>query len=403
MLNIVSLNEAVNGNNRIYDTGRGYEFYGSIHECTAEFNYMVMVEDADIQGFITSSDEILAEAVLSGDTYRVDRLSEGVFSNIKDGLSKFFEKIRNFVKGIIEKIRAFLYKLVGKTDKWLKIMKEKVLAAARITRSSNMTYEMHKWNITYVTTDLLAGVQSTLDFADGSKTIPGLVKDMTVTPDSLKTHMADIARAFDHRIGRAADDTPDNAKDDNVVTKSKERTAVTDKIKDYIDKINEAKSDFDEKWPDTLAAAVGVSAGSSVDSVWSEVAKKAKGDSNEKVEVKFCSQWGIDSMLQAIDQSKKTITDLKSKYDKHYEKLTKIHKEWDNALDKFKIDGEKNMDSTATSQARSMLTAIVGFVTHQISACETASNTARGANVKFVQDMTHEFMNALTKFASYKE
>lgn len=405
MLNIVSLVEAVQGNSfGGYTTGEPYQFYGSIHECTAEFNHLVMVEDADMQGFLTSADEVMVEAALSRDTYRMDRLSEGVFENIKDGLSKFFEKLKKFVRGLIDKIKAFFYKLTGKTNKWLGVMKEKILAAVKLSGATDTVYEMHKWNIQYVTTDLLAGVQGMLEFAEGPHTIPlgNKTTKKLASPEEMQMWAKAVIAERDNDVVMARAKSKDPGVEEKTAREDA-REKIKDEVKAALDDINEAKSTFDDKWPEQVGEAVGVGTGSgSLDAVWSDVARKAKGDSSEKTEVKFCSEWGVDSMIQAIDSTSKTISNLKSGYDKHLTKLEKIHKSWDQALSKLKVNNENKMDNTAVAESRSAITAAVGYVTHTISACETAANTARGANIKFVQDMSHEFMNALTKLAAYK-
>lgn len=385
MLNIMALTEAINGNTHEYATGTGYKFYGSIHECTAEFNHMVMVENADMQGFIVSADELLAEAALNNDDYRLSRLSESAFDSIKDGVSKFFKKIKDFVKGLIEKLKAFFYKLTGKTSKWLGVMKDKVLKAAGKSGAGNVTYSMHRWNTDYVLNGIRNGIKEIVDSATG---------DDVMTVDELQTKITSGMRtsAGDYK-----------AVGDNADKQKESRETLSTNLKKAQDELEESRKKFDDDFPDRLAKAVGVGTANTVDDAWNEVAKKAKGDTNDKVEIKFVSEWGVDAMIAAIDNTSKTVDDLKKTYDKHLSDLDKLHKSWDQAMSKLKIDGEKDMASHVSTGIRTVATVCVGNMTHMISTIETAANTARGANIKYVQDMSHEFMNALTKLVSYKE
>ena len=164
MLNIFKLTDAISesaiGSTNIAGI-QPYEFIGSMAECTAEFNYEVMSEAANFMEFYANSEEIMTEAAVMNPA-AIDTLSESVFGKIKEGVTKFIDKIIAMVKGIVEKLKAFFFKLTGKTDKWLNIMKPKIKDAQGRRGSSEMTYEMHEWYVEYVNKGLLDGITALL-------------------------------------------------------------------------------------------------------------------------------------------------------------------------------------------------------------------------------------------------
>lgn len=380
MLNIFKLTDAISesavGTTNIASV-QPYEFIGSMAECTAEFNYEIMSEAANFMEFYANSEEIMTEAAVMNPA-AIDTLSESVFGKIKEGVTKFIDKIIAMVKGVIEKLKAFFFKLTGKTDKWLNIMKPKIKDAQGRRGSSEMTYEMHEWNVEYVTNGLQAGISSFI-----KDIIPA---DIDSTVDKI------VSEAKAHAVSNTT-----TATDKADSSGSKESLRNLDAL---IDKENKDFEEMRDQLPSELAKAVGVSDNSTLDAVWKAVTEKATG--GEKKTVQIGNQ--VDSMLNGVEGSKKCIDGLKKAYDQHLKDLGNFRKKIESSFNKLELfDKDSKLSGAVTSTARNYVNTISKNRISELQMNESACNNARGMNVSFVQTMTTEYMNALTRFAGYKE
>lgn len=383
MLNIFKLQEAVNesvtGNVASLASIKAYDFIGTMDEATAEFNYELMAEAVEFHEFVAGAEEIMTEAALNNPD-RLDTIQESVFENIKTGLTKFFEKIKAMVKGIIEKLKAFFYKLTGKTDKWVSVMKPRIEKAKQATGAADISYEMHNWNKEFILTGMKEAIAK-LD-ANALKGVDNAGRKFTLAKD-LHTMGAQCKAAVNATKGTDPDDA---AFKSNIEAADREIQEISD------------LSDFKDDLVKQVADCFGVKNNSSLDAVWTDIAHKATG--GEKTEVKFRSM--VDDMLKSVENSKKTIDDLKKFYDKHLKEINDMQAKCNSEIEKFEIKGEDKLPAEAVRVARAGFQAYSKLITTVLSAYESACNTARGQNVKYVQDMTSEYMNALTKFAGVK-
>lgn len=384
MLNIFKLQEAVNesvsGNVASIASVQAYEFVGSMDEATAEFNTVLMAEAVEFHEFMAGAEEIMTEAALNAPD-RLDVIQESVFGNIKDGLTKFFEKIKSMIKGIIEKLKAFFYKLTGKTDKWLNVMKPRIEKAKQATGAADVTYEMHNWDRDYVTDGMKDALAKVVADTIQHTAPDGKVVKMNKIVDNMRKAVQAEAQA--HK-GADPDSSAFKAAIEEADKAISEMKAETAKVKEDL------AGDF--------AKAFGVKNDSDMSAVWKDVAHKATG--GEKVSVKYRSM--VDDMVKAIEKSKKTIEDLKSFYDKRLKEINDMQSKCNTVFEKFNIKDEDKLPAEAVRVARSGFQEFSKNITATLSAIETGCNTARGMNVKYVQDMTSEYMNALTKFAGIK-
>lgn len=380
MLNIFKLTDAISesavGSTNIASI-QPYEFIGSMAECTAEFNYEIMSEAANFMEFYANSEEIMTEAAVMNPA-AIDTLSESVFGKIKEGVTKFIDKIIAMVKGVIEKLKAFFFKLTGKTDKWLNIMKPKIKDAQGRRGSSEVTYEMHEWNVEYVTNGLQSGISS-------------LVKN--AIPDDIDSAINDlISDVKSHAVSNTT-----SATDKADSSGSKESLKRLDNL---IDLENKKLEEAREKFPGTVAKAIGVTESSTMDAVWKAVNEKATG--GEKKTVQIGNQ--VDSMVSGVESSKKCIDGLKKTYDQHLKDLGNFRKKIETAFNKLELfDKDTKLSGAVTSTAKNYANAASKAIVSTLQMSESACNNARGMNVSFVQTMTTEYMNALTRFAGYKE
>lgn len=385
MLNIFKLTDAINESAVGFANTAGiqpYEFIGSMAECTAEFNYEVMSEAANFMEFYANSEEIMTEAaVMNPDV--INTLVENVFSKIKDHVTKFIDKIIAMVKGLVEKLKAFFFKLTGKTDKWLSIMKPKIKEAQGRRGSSEVTYEMHEWNVDYVNNGLSAGI---------SKLVADSVKSVLHGSDVEKaiSNAASIAKSNATSFSQSADS------DANSDKSKASLTLLDGKIED----LNKDLEDTRDGFPAKVASAVGVSENSSLDAVWKAVTEKATG--GEKKTVQVGTQ--VDAMVAGVEGSKKCIDNLKKIYEQHVKDLSNYRKQVENTFKKIEVfDKDDKTAQAVKSSVSSYLNAYSKKIVTTLQMSETACSNAQGMNTSFVQTMTTEYMNALTRFAGYKE
>lgn len=378
MLNIFKLQEAVNesvtGNVASLASIKAYDFIGTMDEATAEFNYELMAEAVEFHEFVAGAEEIMTEAALNNPD-RLDTIQESVFENIKTGLTKFFEKIKAMIKGIIEKLKGFFYKLTGKTDKWVSIMKPRIEKAKQATGAADISYEMHNWNKEFI----LTGMKEAIEKLD-AKALSG--------SDTAKNRLSSNIAEYANRAKAEKGSNPDADK----------FKAEVEKLDRETQKTNDEIEAFKDTFAEDVAEVFGVKNNSSLDAVWTDIAHKATG--GEKTEVKFRGM--VDDMLKSIEGSKKTVDNLKKFYDKHLKEINDMQTKCNTVIEKFDIKGEDKLPIEIVRAARAAVQAYSKKITNEMSAYESACNTARGQNVKYVQDMTSEYMNALTKFAGVK-
>lgn len=361
-----------------------YEFIGSMAECTSEFNYEVMSEAASFMEFYANADEIMTEAAVMNPT-SMDVLSESIFTKVKEGVTKFIDKIIAMVKGVIEKLKAFFYKLTGKTDKWLSIMKPKIKDAQGRRGAGEASAEMHEWDVKYVNEGMKSGVDAMV-----KEILPSI--DMKINAQSIAQAASSGAKQHESR-GKYDSSGNTLEGDDRLNAQLKNFDDATELLNKGIEK-------YQEEFPGKLASWMGVSGDSSLDAVWKAVAEKATG--GEKKTVTYGNKVG--EMVSAIEGSKKCIDGLKKAYDQHLKDLGNYRKEIESQFNKLDVLGkDDNRASSVTAAAKAYANAYSKRTVSQIQLGETACNNARGMNISYVQKMTSEYMTVLTRFAGYKE
>lgn len=380
MLNVFTLTEAINGSIGHANVGHieAYPFYGSVTEAAAEFNYQLMLEAADIAGFAAVSDEIMVEAALMNQD-AIGTLTESVFSTMKEKITKFFDKLIAMAKGLRDRIKAFFFKLTGKTDKWLSVMRPRIEAAKRNSGITNVEAEMHEWNVEFVTKGFLNAykdvVANYLNSTSAAKALD--VSDIEKYLKALNTNIKTYD-GVDPDSQRAKDGLTPN----EMFTKSYEKD------------LKDAKEGF----PAYLAGKFGVSANSSMEAMWQDVVKKAKG--GEKKTVKYRNM--VDDMVKALEDNKTGLKEMEKTYNDHIKDLADKRKEIEDTFRKFEISENKAPNEIVNS-IKTHMNAYVNRTTSLYTMVEGAGSTACGMNTRFMKEMASEFMSVLTKFAGTKE
>lgn len=363
-----------------------YEFgTDNLDECTADMNFRIMHESADLAEIIVSTDELLAEAAMTSPE-RVDVLHENVFKTIKEGVVKFFDKIISMVKGIIEKIKAYFYKMTGKTDKWVKIMEPKIQAAQRQPGYSDFSVECYRWNADYLSAngELATNVGKLVDdwrekVQDKDKNAKKLSDEATKIPTEAAAYKS---------------------------TKKNPVDADSDKVKKYVIEVEGSirshktdRENFEKNFAKTVASIMGVGSASSIDVVWAEITKKAQGGT-EKVETKVGGDAG--KMLNVVKESGKSVEAIKKVYEKHLKDLIDYKATLEKIGSEMTIKDEDKYPSEVVRVLREAFKAHYDLIMKQTTMYETTANSARQLHTNLVQSMTSDYMTILTKFAGYK-
>lgn len=388
MLNIFKLTQSINESATgtvTTDNIPAYNFVGGLTEATSEMNFVLMSEAADLCAYRAGAEEIMCEAAISNPE-TLGALSENVFQTVGAKIKAFIDKVIAMVKGMIEKIKAFFFKLTGKIDKWLTVMKPRITKASGYSGAGDQTIEIHVWDHAYVVEG---------GMIDG---LSKIANNVTVKADN-KFAIVEYAKSVAGEF-----------KDDIMRDELREKTGDDSQVKVMVEKIDkkleELKAEKDKEADEQRAViteALGVD-GSTMDDVWNAVTKKATG--GEKVTKKFseaAAGKGVDGMLKHIEGSKKAISDLKKTYENHLTALGKAKAGIEKAFKTdSKVDKADKFPAELRGKYQTLVTETANELTRNMSFLEAALNTAKSKHIGFIQQMTSEYMGALSKYANYK-
>lgn len=388
MINAYMLAESVNNSMAYGGGGYGYvepyPFTGSLSECTATMAYEIMSEACSMNEMFAVTDEIMAEAAMSNPDV-LDTLCEATFQSIIDGVKKFFDKIISMVTGIIDKLRAFFAKMTGNVDKWMQVMKPKITAVMGSASDwRSVTAEIYDYDENYIVATMPAGIGTLVaNWRNDTGAKGG--KDPVA---GLRSFAGTVDKDVERNNQRGDPVTYQNPKTDNAINSMNQSTEA---LKNELKKKQEG-------FVGIVAKAFGTSAASSLDAVWSETARKARGGQTQRVTKTIGSE--VDAMMKSLEASKQTIKDIADKYDTHLKDLKDYRKAIDDA--KIGVSDNDRVPPPVLNAARQWYSAKQNIATTMTSLYEKALNRARELNISYAKDMCKEYMGALTKFANHK-
>lgn len=348
-----------------------------LNACTAEMNYGIVCEAADFQHTLVSGDDILAETAVENPG-NLESLSESVFENLKNKVVAFFKKVIAMVKGIIDKIKAAIYKMTGKTTKWCDLMEPKL---RKVTGASDFKVEMYPYDRAYITKGMSDKLNDLLSAWNNESNMA--YKD------------ADEWKQYKENRGKAASQIHGDEGTHDVLVKENEQ---------FAENMKKHTEDFKDGWPDKLVKIFGGSSATSIDGVWSEIIKKARGDESSKTPQAIFSDWS--GMFNTIKDSSKTLDAIKKIYDTHLKDLQKVQSALEKSGSDLKIPNETKDPKVPADVANSIRAAVSSRYNHLIAvtqAYETAASTARQTNINLMNQMVGDYMGALNKLAGFKE
>ena len=306
-----------------YSMVEAHEFHtDNIHECGAEMAYELMSEAVSMNECFAVTEEIMSEAAFHNPA-AMDALVEASFQTVKENVKKFFDKIISFVMGIINKIKAVFAKTTGNVNKWLEVMKPRVMATMKNTPDwKSLSAEMWTFNINYIINGMPDGVKS---LADSWRGIVGAQKGDAIA--GLIKQGGDIQKFVNKQ--NAGDPAKMGDKHSKAVAalNSQAESAKNDLKK------------YESEFPGVVAKAMGCKANTSLDAIWSECGVKAHNGKTQKVTVTYGGQ--VEEMLKALEMATDTIKNLSALYEAHLKDLKSYRQTLDDA--KFEITGGDNI------------------------------------------------------------
>lgn len=341
----------------------GLDAISAADECT-----LAVLEAAnDYMAFSVGAQELLIETALT-DPSRVETLSENVFDNIVKKVKNVIDKIIAAVKKIIDMLKAFFFKLTGKTDKWLSLMKPKITAAQGRRGNSDLTAEMHEWDEEYISSGISAGIEAALkqwDHSDGAAKYDALVNDAKAT----FTELSSKGKDYDN-----------------------------DATHDALDKDRDAANEEIEKLPAEIGSHFGFGSVNDLNELYKEIREKATG--GEKTTVHYGTN--TSKMLTVIEGSKKLYNSLNKTYNGYLKALNNFRSKVDKTSN-IKFDNEKDAPAGAAAATREALQAAIDDVVRITTIYHSATDSIRKINLDCINQMTQEYMTVLTKFVNAKE
>lgn len=384
------IQESANGGVML-ESVQPYQFASDdLNSCSNEMNYAIIAEAADFKTVLVGSEDIIAETAICNPE-KLETLSEGVFDTIKAKVIAFFKKMIAFVKGIIDKIKAAIYKMTGKVSKWCSLMEPKL---RNVKGGTDLKVDMYEYDEAYITSGMKDGLTKMIDDYMNES----FIKDDKVDSSAVKDYVKGQRQEYiDKGEGTRVDKEHYAEKEESDETKR-----IVESLEKATEKAKDLLQDWKDKWADQVASSMGVSAGSEIGSVWTAVAKKARGDGDKKgTEVK--SRWS--SMFSVIQGSTKTLEGIKKVYDKHLSDLNKIHTSISKVGPDLNFKGETKDPKVSGSIAtglRDLWKAHYDSMIDVTSAYETAATQVRQININLMNEMVSSYMGALNKLAGAK-
>lgn len=385
MMNAFALAESISTRPNVGSTLNvvPYEFHtDNLSECSAEMAHAIMSEAVEMDECYAITEEIMCEAAYTNPEV-LDVLMEASFSQVIDGVKKFFDKIISFVMGIIDKIKAYFAKTTGNVDKWIEIMKPRIDATmGNQSDWKSVSVEMWSYDEKYINGTLPQGMKTLVNEwrsdVGAKKRIPldGIMKD---------------AGAIQKIVNKNDQNNPPAKMNDKAEKAIKTLNAQAEAAKNELKQLQGA-------FVGKVAKAVGAKASSSLDAVWSDVGLKAHAGTTQRKTVTIGGS--VDSMLKSLTASKDTIKSISDTYDAHLKDLQAYRKSLDDA--KLNIEGKDGTPPPVVNAARAALSAEQNIATKMTSLYESALNKAKDLNLAYAREMAKEYMTALTKFAGHK-
>jgi len=392
-------------------------------------NYAIMCEAAEFKETVVVCEDMLMESVATGSS-NFDALNENVFNTIIEKVKKFFKKIVEFVKGIIVKLKAFFYKMTNNTEKWIDLMEDKITDAVNRSGSDKFKYSMYEYDENWIITGmkgciqqmmsvwgtdpLLKNLQTNKAESDIKQIMMDFKTKTTNTYIGKHTEKAPIQRDESGKIMKGSGKKDETRSwDENRYKDSEGKAAGAEnldnenvkkamaKLEEDVDKLKDDEKDWSADKADRIAGFFGVTGGSSEDSIWAAVAKKARKDASEKKSIEIKSR--ALQMVGTLKRNPKLIDDIKKAYDDHLKLLEKVHSGVEKAGATIKIENESEVPSNLASSIGTYYRAYYDATIAHVSFYENATNKAKDLNISLLKEMTQAYMGALNKFAGVKE
>lgn len=378
----------------LQETGNGFQASSvptfkfatdSLSECTAEFNYGMMLETTSFHQFCVGSDEILAEAAMNRSP-NMEILQENVFQSVKAAVVKFYNKIIGWIKGIIEKLKAMFYKHTGKLDKWAKIVEPKIKEFSSKAGNSELTYSMYKWN-----EEIVSNGQGGSKLCDVTGEVIDAIAKFLPDADEKPAKVLREAK-------KKAEEGARNYRGKNADDKDVQRDVDAEKLalKDL-----PKKEDYEKLLCAILSKAASGERVNEVQDFANIITKAAHGGDSEKTEQKIGDPM---HMLEVVKNSGKVLEKLEKAYSKNLKVITDAKSRIEKVGDEIDLSKKKDetIPANVVAQAQASYKAYYDAIMQIINMMESACNNCQSLNVSLMNQMVSDYTGALSKAASFK-
>lgn len=363
-----------------------HEFFGPITESFAEFNIMLHESAFEIDTDMRMGNEILIEAVGSGQGEdALVLINESVVSTVIDKIKAFFRKIVEYIKGIISKIKLYVKGLTNQTNKFYSAMKKPVEEAAKnkdITK--NFTWEGYEYDLSK-----MDGILARANAVAGVEFVAkdsGILLDTTFSVDNVDNCVKSLSGKYNNAVSKLNDK---NKSGMAVVSAGNDSSASSRSLEKAM-----------ESYKDGIKSALGVSG--DLDKFKDTIAAEVRGSKEPK------SMKGIDSkytkMLEFIDKCSDKLSDVSDSYDAvkaKYEKALSAL-EGDIFKDFEKVDGIDPDNSKKLDELTSLLNATLTKVKAAATYGQSKYNDLCSLQLSLTKECAYSYMKVLRRLASAK-
>lgn len=354
-----------------------YEFIGDdINEAVREMNSAIMSEAVDLNNFYMESSNIIMEAAITGND-RIDIIVEASAEGFKEKAMGLLKKIREMLQGLANKVKQQFFKIIGKTDAWLKVAQPRIEAAAKKSDAANFTHSMHKWDLDYIN--------------DMPEKFAKAINSTNVL-DDMKSSLDKLKAGFDKTL------TDGNAEDENDRKNNQQsfRNRNTGYDKNHNLNGNMTYDNSTKRFQERVIEEFDIKPSSNdYSAIYAAIDEKVTG--GKKEDYKIVSEFGIDAMIKFIKGAKAASNE--------------IIKPLNDTIKQVK-DGEsylKGIDFKAAGDDKSFNKEVTTAYNQRISACmqkykdiSSFCSTMSGKITAYHNKATSEFVSALNKFSGLK-
>lgn len=347
----------------------------SLTEATSMLPCVAADARADFIQQSASFNNSLVEAVVYGGD--VDYLVEASLSGIIDRIKKFFKKIIDFIKSIIHKIAVFIDKIRMNGKQLVAKYKDKPEINGKDFRG--LTFTGYKFK------DKIAGEFVGGDANSAETAIKNALNTVIGTVDGVKANPGDYS---------------------DVITEFEDADTNPHDSESPMQKLLTAFDDIDnDKLTDELLKTITGESDLSYNTYVSEIAKRLRGDSESKVELKANDDFTASDIMNRLSNPE-DLDKMKREYETTLKAYGKHDKDLNSEIKKLeRLSSGIKSDDNAGRTSKQALSDIVSYLNKYMSVTSTATTiitNVKQVKTTAIQDRVKQDTAIFKKMLSFK-